>query len=230
MPGIALPLPAEQSPTVETQLLKTKSTEISPLEANSKKVGSKARDIVGPIQQVHVWHNLPIRLNGRTAAPLRNSFSDSIRVKGAAPEGTPDRQADVRAGIKLDSETQPLALSMPPNNPSNSNANASSQIEMNAATLFVLRSMMTEDIILGMGEVEARFASRVDDSLQHFCSQLADEHGARKKLEDRVHQLEMKLPAFSSFLFLRCGKSRQVDCRGPVFVCKTSRKSTARLV
>ena len=60
------------------------------------------------------------------------------------------------------------------------------QVEMNAATRAILRSMMREEIAHGMGEVEARVVRALDETAQQLQSQIANEREARVHLEDRI--------------------------------------------
>ena len=74
---------------------------------------------------------------------------------------------------------------MPHGNLSNSSG-TSNQVEMNAATIAILRSMMRGEIAHSMGEVEAHVVRALDETAQQLQSQIANEREARVHLEDRI--------------------------------------------
>ena len=107
-----------------------------------------------------------------------------------APEGTPDREAASRAKTKPEVAGQSLNLAVPSNSQSSGGANH--QVEMSAATITTLRTMMREEMAYAIGDVEGRFTRRVDESLERLHQQITAEGAARAKLEDRVLQLEQR--------------------------------------
>ena len=81
---------------------------------------------------------------------------------------------------------------MPHGNLSNSSGTGN-QVEMSAATIAFLRSMMREEIAHGIGEVEARVVPAVDETFQQLQCQIASEREARVHLEDRIRRLEQRM-------------------------------------
>ena len=192
-----MPLSAEQ-----TQLLKTDGTEITFCEANPKKVGSKAWDRYDKYKKATTVGDA-CRL-GAQWQDLSADFEKEILKfkdadmnpcsKRAAPQGTPDREASTRAKTKPETTSEALELAKPHGNLSNSSGTGN-QVEMSAATIAILRSMMREEIAHGMGEVEARVVRAVDETFQQLQSQIASEREARVHLEDRIRRLEQATPS-----------------------------------
>ena len=188
--GDLMPLSEEQ-----TKLLKSDSTIINLLAENPKKVGSKAWEryekykaatTVGDATRLGAqWQDLSADFEKEYL-----HFKDvdmNPAVKRAAPEGTPDREGNARAKKKPKPSSTPLALT----HSSGSNVN---QVQMSAATLSALRAMMREELALGIMDVEARLSRTMENIFGRLHTQIASEREERQQLEDRVRQLEQKLP------------------------------------
>lgn len=61
---------------------------------------------------------------------------------------------------------------------------------MSPATVALLRSMMRDEIRNGLGEMESKFAKKLDDSVQALRRELSTEREARAALEQRITKLE----------------------------------------
>lgn len=78
--------------------------------------------------------------------------------KRAAPEGTPDREAEARTKQQL-TEVAPRALDQSLGKGAASHGSKgieTNKVEMNSATIQALRMMMREEISNGMAEIEGR--------------------------------------------------------------------------
>ena len=100
--------------------------------------------------------------------------------KRSAPEGSPDKEAKARSRHKP-AQVHEGALSAPSNQDL-----ANTQLEMSAATISILRTMMREEL----SEVEHRISSKFDASIANLHAELAAGKQARTKLEERIARLE----------------------------------------
>ena len=105
-------------------------------------------------------------------------------TKRSAPEGTPDREAQARAKFQ---PTQLVPQVWVPEvmDPIN-------KVEMSAATIAALRSMMREEFKHGMAEMETILASKIENSVGELRKEIASERDARQHLEERISHLEQK--------------------------------------
>ena len=105
-------------------------------------------------------------------------------TKRSAPEGTPDRESQVRASTKVPPlQMMPQALVPEVCDPVN-------KVEMSAATIAALRMMMCEEFANGMSDREARLSGKIDTALHEVKADVEQEREARRQLEERVRQLE----------------------------------------
>ena len=107
---------------------------------------------------------------------------DPEAQKRTAPEGTPDREAEARSKMPS-TELMPRALVQ-------ENQDPISKVEMSAATISALRTMMRDEIKNGMMEMEQRFANKLGSAIHGIKEDLAAEKAARQQLEDRISHLE----------------------------------------
>ena len=66
------------------------------------------------------------------------------------------------------------------------------KVEMSAATIAALRSMMREEFKHGMAEMETMLASKIENSVGELRKEIASERDARQHLEERISHLEAK--------------------------------------
>ena len=105
-------------------------------------------------------------------------------TKRSAPEGTPDREAQARAKFQP-TQLVPQVLVPEVLDPIN-------KVEMSAATIAALRSMMREEFKHGMAEMETILASKIENSVGELRKEIASERDARQHLEERISHLEQK--------------------------------------
>ena len=111
---------------------------------------------------------------GKTLVPISKEkkylhFKDvdmNLLAKWTAPEGTVDREGNARAK-KPEPSATPFALAMPHHGHSSSGPNIN-QVEMSAAAMSTLRTMMREELALGIRDVEARLTRTMADSFGPF--------------------------------------------------------------
>ena len=65
---------------------------------------------------------------------------------------------------------------------------------MNAAAMSTPRTMMREELALGIRDVEARLTRIMEDNFGRLHTQIGSEREECKQLEDRVRHLEQKVP------------------------------------
>eukprot|EP00434_Breviolum_minutum_P016777 symbB.v1.2.014798.t1/scaffold1089.1/size139057/10 len=104
-------------------------------------------------------------------------------AKRAAPEGTPDREAEARSKIQS-TDLVPKALP--------ELTESVSKVEMSAATISLLRTMIRDEIKNGMLEMEHRFSTKLDNAIEEVKQELCVERASRQQLEERVAQLEQQ--------------------------------------
>ena len=66
------------------------------------------------------------------------------------------------------------------------------KVEMSAATIAALRSMMREEFRHGMAEMETMLAGKIESSVDELRKEFACERDARQHLEQRIAHLEVK--------------------------------------
>ena len=66
------------------------------------------------------------------------------------------------------------------------------KVEMSAATIAALRSMMREEFRHGMAEMETMLAGKIESSVDELRKEIACERDARQHLEQRIAHLEVK--------------------------------------
>ena len=117
---------------------------------------------------------------------MEQDFEGSQSVKRAAPEGTPDKEAQSRSKMPS-TDMVPKAL-VP------ERTDAVTKVEMSAATISALQTMMRSEIQHGPMDMEQRFNNKldksVDDLRMHFMEELREEKDARVTLERRICELE----------------------------------------
>ena len=113
--------------------------------------------------------------------PLEPIASGS--AKRAAPEGTPDRESEARSKIQS-TDLVPKALP--------ELTESVSKVEMSAATISLLRTMIRDEIKNGMLEMEHRFSAKLDNAIEEVKEELCVERAYRQQLEERVAQLEQQ--------------------------------------
>ncbi|CAE7545737.1 unnamed protein product [Symbiodinium necroappetens] len=178
-----MPLSEEQN-----KLLKTSDTAISFRSENPKKPGSKAWErfekyktatTIGEATNLGAqWQDISADFEKEFL-----TFADvdmPVISKRSAPEGSPDKEAKARSRHKP-AQAHEGALSAPSNQDI-----ANTQLEMSAATISILRTMMREEL----SEVEHRISSKFDASIANLHAELAAEKQARTKLEERIARLE----------------------------------------
>ena len=108
-------------------------------------------------------------------------------TKRSAPEGTPEgTPGEAHARAKLQpTQLVPQVLVPEVLDPIH-------KMEMSAATIAALRSMMREDFRHGMAEMETMLAGKIESSVDEFRKEIASERDARQHLEQRIAHLEVK--------------------------------------
>eukprot|EP00434_Breviolum_minutum_P001783 symbB.v1.2.001578.t1/scaffold88.1/size340390/13 len=176
--------------------LKNPDTKIAFQDQNPKKGGSnawgryekykKCVSIGGATAAGANWQDLSSDFEkGYMKFATTEDVEMSTSTKRAATEGTPDKEAEQRSRVSP-SQVAPLVLVPPVVEPVN-------KVEMSGATIAALRSMMREEVKLGVDDMEQKVAARLDQSLAPLKEQLCEEKNARQKLEERVRILEGKI-------------------------------------
>ena len=186
----------------QVEVLKTPTTVIEIQGANPKKPGSKsferfdryktATTIGDATTKGANWQDLSTDFEkGYLKVPhlMDADAQGSGSTKRTAPEGTPDREAEARSKMPS-TELMPRALVQ-------ENQDPISKVEMSAATISALRTMMRDEIKNGMMEMEQRFANKLDSAIHGIKEDLAAEKAARQQLEDRISHLEQNRSARS---------------------------------
>eukprot|EP00434_Breviolum_minutum_P031768 symbB.v1.2.028095.t1/scaffold2943.1/size66754/1 len=184
-------------PLSEDQIsaLKNGATSISIQAENPKKAGSKAWErfekykhatsIAEAMGKSANWQDL--------SGDFEKGYMKIVDVgdeimtssaKRSAPEGTPDREAHARAKFQP-TQLVPQVLVPEALDPIN-------KVEMSAATIAALRSMMREEFKHGMTEMETMLAGKIDASVGELRKEIASERDARQHLEERILCLEAK--------------------------------------
>ena len=184
---------------LQLEALKNSATAIQIQEANPKKPGSKAferfdryktattigdatakganwQDLTGDFEKEYL--KIPDLMLVDAAGPGS--------TKRAAPEGTPDREADARSKMGSTTTIFPKALIPEVSEPV-------SKVEMSAATIAALRGMMRDEIKNGMLEMEHRFTKQLDRAIGDMKEEMKVEIAARQQLEERIVHLEQNL-------------------------------------
>ena len=105
-------------------------------------------------------------------------------TKRGAPEGTPDRETDARSKLPS-TAVVPRALAVEP-------VESGGKVEMSAATISALRSMMRDEIRYGMVEMEQRFSAKLSTAMGEIGEELGAEKVARQQLAERLSHLEQQ--------------------------------------
>ena len=184
---------------LQLEALKNPATAIQIQEANPKKPGSKAferfdryktattigdatakganwQDLTGDFEKEYL--KIPDLMLVDEAGPGS--------TKRAAPEGTPDREADARSKMSSTTTIVPKALIPEASEPV-------SKVEMSAATIAALRGMMRDEIKNGMLEMEHRFTKQLDRAIGDMKEEMKVETTARQQLIERILHLEQNL-------------------------------------
>ena len=66
------------------------------------------------------------------------------------------------------------------------------KVEMSAATISALRSMMRDEIRYGMVEMEQRFSAKLSTAMGEIRKELGEEKVARQQLEERLSHVEQQ--------------------------------------
>eukprot|EP00438_Fugacium_kawagutii_P021130 Skav213920 [mRNA] locus=scaffold1439:281483:285889:+ [translate_table: standard] len=211
------------------QKLKLPTTQIEFQTTNPKKIGSKAHEryekykAATSIGEAHAngakWDDLTTDFD-KAYLKFRDveDSAMSSAPKRAAPEGTPDREAEARAKQQLTEVVKKtLGESAADVAPKGVETN---KIEMNPATIQALRMMMREEITNGFAEVEGRLLQTMADTMDTLKTQLRAETAAREQLEARVVDLERK-----RFVATAQAQARAIVFSGMAFLmaCHASR-------
>ena len=105
-------------------------------------------------------------------------------TKRGAPEGTPGRETDARSKLPS-TAVVPRALAVEP-------VESGAKVEMSAATISALRSMMRDEIRHGMVEMEQRFTAKLSTAMGEIREELGAEKVARQQLAERFRHLEQQ--------------------------------------
>ena len=179
---------------LQTDALKTPTTMIEIQTENPKKPGSKAAErfdrykmatsIQEATRQGANWQDLSTDFEkGYLKIPSRTPEVQGSTKRGA-PEGTPGREADARS--KLPSTAiVPRVLAPEP-------VESGAKVEMSAATISALKSMMRDEIKYGKVEMEQRFTAKLTTAMGEIREELGAERAARQQLEERLSHLEQR--------------------------------------
>ena len=182
---------------LQIDALKTPTTVIEIQTDNPKKPGSKAAErfdcykmattIQEATNQGANWQDLSADfekgyLKIRDIKPADIDMEANGSTKRGAPEGTPDREADARSKLPS-TAVVPRALAVEP-------VESGAKVEMSAATISALRSMMRDEIRYGMVEMEQRFSAKLSTAMGEIREELGAEKVARQQLEERLSHLE----------------------------------------
>ena len=102
----------------------------------------------------------------------------------AAPEGTPDREADARSKIP--------STAMVPRTLVPERVDSGARTEMGAATISALRSTMRHEIKYGMVEMEHRFAAKLTTDIGEIREELGAERADHQQFQERLGNLEQR--------------------------------------
>ena len=176
-----MPLSQEQ-----IDALKNPRTVIAYQEDNPKASGTKAWDRYGKYKTATTvaeakdkktgWQDLTSEFEKGFLkfVGVEHMDTSGSAVKRPAPEGTPDKEAQARSKSQsVDLVPRVLPTEVP---------DAISKVEMSAATIATLRTVMREDIASGMQEMENRMMQRMDDQLGQVKAELVAEKEAREAL------------------------------------------------
>ena len=184
---------------LQIDALKTPTTVIEIQTDNPKKPGSKAAErfdrykmattIQEATNQGANWQDLSADfekgyLKIRHIKPADIEMEAQGSTKRGAPEGTPDREADARSKLPS-TAVVPRALAVEP-------VESGAKVEMSAATISALRSMMRDEIRYGMVEMEQRFSAKLSTAMGEIREELGEEKVARQQLEERLSHLEQQ--------------------------------------
>ena len=184
---------------LQLETLKNSATAIQIQEANPKKPGSKAFERFDRYKTATTIGDATAK--GANWQDLTGDFEkESLKIpdlmlvdaagpgstKRAAPEGTPDREADARSKMGSTTTIVPKALIPEVSEPV-------SKVEMSAATIAALRGMMRDEIKNGMLEMEHRFTKQLDRAIGDMKEEMKVETTARQQLEERIVHLEQNL-------------------------------------
>ena len=184
---------------LQIDALKTPTTVIEIQTDNPKKPGSKAAErfdrykmattIQEATNQGANWQDLSADfekgyLKIRDIKPADIEMEAQGSTKRGAPEGTPDREADARSKLPS-TAVVPRALAVEP-------VESGAKVEMSAATISALRSMMRDEIRYGMVEMEQRFSAKLSTAMGEIREELGAEKVARQQLEERLSHLEQQ--------------------------------------
>ena len=182
---------------LQIDALKTPTTVMEIQTENPKKPGSKAAErfdrykIATSIQEATRqganWQDLSadfekgyLKIPSLTPMDLEAQGS----TKRGAPEGTPVREADARSKLPSTAIVPRVLASEP--------VESGAKVEMSAATISALRSMMRDEIKYGMVEMEQRFTARLTTAMGEIREELGAERAARQQLEERLSHLEQR--------------------------------------
>ena len=177
----------------QISVLKNGATSISIQTENPKKTGSKAWERFEKYK--HATTIAEAMGNSANWQDLSGDFEKGYMkivdaghetmtssTKRSAPEGTPDREAHARAKFQP-TQLVPQVLVPEVLDPIN-------KVEMSAATIAALRSIMREEFKHGMAEMETMLASKIENSVGELRKEIASERDARQHVEERISHLE----------------------------------------
>eukprot|EP00435_Cladocopium_sp_Y103_P048217 s1031_g14.t1 len=164
---------------------------IAPTEINMQEIFTDAeaqglRPAHGARLKAH--GSLCARISCRTSWLVRHAELRGTGSKRGAEESTPDREASARAKVAKD--LTPCSLESVALAPSSSARVETSTVEMSAANILTLRTMMREELSNTLGEVESRITANVAATMEELQQEFKKERAARAKLEQRIQKLE----------------------------------------
>ncbi len=128
---------------------------------------------------------------------MEQDLGGSHSVKKAAPEGTPDKEAQNRSKMPS-TDMVPRAL-VP------ERSDAVTKVEMSAATISALQAMMRTEIQHGLMDMEQRFNNEADKSVDELRTQFMEELREEKKMPVKLWNEE--------FVIWKTGVPHHGKCR-----------------
>ena len=177
-----MPLSADQKIVPKSPGTKVKFEQENPKTPGSKAYQRydkyKSNNTIGEVtQQGANWQDLTVDFEkGWLTTPDSPGIMDVDAPSGAKrahTEGTPDREATIRAKtLAREAEHHQQVETQ--------------KIEMSSATITALRMMLREEVTA----IEERLANKVESSIQELKEELRQEKETRKDLEERIAKLE----------------------------------------
>ena len=175
--------------------MKTVDTKIMVQMENPKKIWPKNRDkfdkykhakSIGEATQAGAnWQDVSVAFK-KGFLKLMDSIDEDIppSTKRSAPEGTPDQESQRRALAKVPPAQMLPQIFVP------EVCDSVSKVEMSTATIAPLRMTMREEFASGMVTWKPGCLEGLTRPLHEARAEVAQEHAARRQLEEKVRQLE----------------------------------------